>query len=175
MRSLRLTKCCKECLVRRRVVIGFIVIVGGAIAVAILSGPRRGTVQWHKREFSTAMDRLEGNRSIDRLSRLWGKITGRPVTWEIGAEEGQALILKLDEHRIALIEHGYLIEQKVGTTNNAITVSMRCAMNQERMIPKEHREFAWIADAAQTNWVTVIGRREDLPKWEEMIRKLDGP
>lgn len=148
-------------------------LVIGLVVVWVLL-PRRGSVAWHKRELSTALARWEGNTAMDKVKRLWGKVTGQAVTWQMEAEEANALVEKMDEHRLALIEAGYLVERRFTTTNNAQIVSMRCASNRDRMIPKEHREFAWIADAVNSNAVTVIGRPEDFPKWEEMIRKLDG-
>jgi hypothetical protein len=90
-------------------------------------------------------------------------------------DELEALSRKVNEHQRALIEYGYLIERSLSTTNRAWLVSTRVSRRQEQIIPRENREYACISDGPEWHLVKVIGRREDIPKWEEAIRKADVP
>jgi hypothetical protein len=156
--------------VHKRIVIGALACVGIALLVFVFSAPREGTIEWHKQGYRTVIDRFEGRTFSDRCRRVLGRVTGR-AAWQIDAAEGHALAEKLDEHRAALIDLGYLVEHRFATTNDARSLALSLYV-QEQLLPRENRIYAWRA-GSESNAFTVIGRPEDLPKWEEMIRNVD--
>src|SRR5688500_7864821 len=89
--------------VRKRLVIGAIAAMLIGVAAYVLSQPKEGTLEWHKREYKSHMRRIGGERTLfDRIRSEFG-LPRRPD--------------RHLEHRRALIDLGYLEERNIILTN----------------------------------------------------------
>src|SRR5688572_29629717 len=100
----------------KRFAIGLLIVASGAVTLAIVSIPKEGSARWHEREYAAAIKELEGKTLSQRVSRLWGKISGRPVK-RLQVKQFQQLQRKLEEHRRELVKAGYLVERRFSVTN----------------------------------------------------------
>ena len=81
--------------------------------------------------------------------------------------------MKLKEHRSALLETGYFVQRTFVITNgDALKISKAIALGWRELIPKENIRYTWMENI-RADVVTIVGRPEDMPKWEEAVRKLD--
>ena len=149
---------------RKRIIIGLVAAIG--VVVFLVSGPKRGTVEWHKREYLAELDRLHGKESlVKRFVRGIYEWTG------LGQPIGQTDRGVVAQEN-ALIKLGYLERREFILTNlptgNAVQAIGREAATA---IPGLCR----ITTGEKTNVVVVTALREDMPKWDVLIRKLDVP
>jgi hypothetical protein len=152
--------------VRKRIIIGLLAAAVIGVVVFLISGPKRGTVEWYKREYLAELNRLHGRESlVKRFVRGIYEWTG------IGQPIGQTERGVVAQEN-ALIKLGYLERREFIITNlpigNAVEVIGREAATA---IPGLCR----ITTGEKTNAVVVTAVREDMPKWDELIRKLDVP
>ena len=151
---------------RKRIIIGLLAVVVIGVVVFLISGPKRGTLEWHKREYLAELDRLYGRESlVKRFARVIHEWTG--MGQRIGQTERGVVA-----QENALIKLGYLERREVILTNLPIGNAFQ-AIGREAAtgIPGLCR----ITAGEKTNVVVVTALREDMPKWEELIRKLDVP
>src|SRR6185503_5712613 len=94
---------------RKRVVIGVLAIIGAGVLLFALSQPKRGSVEWHKREYEAA---TQGSLKF-RLKNLWWQIRGEDRRSRMISEER-------NEHQQALIHLGYLEQREFVISNRSI-------------------------------------------------------
>jgi hypothetical protein len=159
--------------VRKRLIIAAIAVVVIGIGAYVLSQPRKGTVEWHKKQYLNAMKWSWSHRLMVTWDRIRGK--GRSPHRILDARA----LERRDEHRAALLRFGYLQERKFWLTNQsarqvAFSVSTKAA---EKVLVDERRSFLtlMIYGPGETNLLTLIAVGEDVPIWEELIRKADVP
>jgi hypothetical protein len=159
--------------VRKRIIIGLLAVVVSGVVAFFVSQPKKGSVEWHKREYLAAMNHWMGRSLGDRVKQLSAKVFGVP-----GPELGRGRWSKVEFHRKALIEVGYL-EERTFRLSNAVpkrvfAVVMKAA---ENVIPEERRGLVTIMSGGNrpTSPVAIICPRQDTAKWEELIRKADVP
>src|SRR5687768_12494047 len=63
---------------RKRIVIGVIVAVVMGVAVYVFTEPRKGSVEWHKREYIKARDWVDKPRFVEWVKATFCKMTGTP-------------------------------------------------------------------------------------------------
>src|SRR5213594_3836470 len=85
---------------RKRIVIGVVAIIGVGVLVFVVSQPRKGSLEYHKREY---FDAQPGGGWRDVLRQLLGR---EPMSREVSKED-QA---RMKFHEKALIKLGYLEE-----------------------------------------------------------------
>jgi hypothetical protein len=145
---------------RRRIVIGAfaMIVVAGVLAFA-LSGPKKGSIEWHKKEYQAA---LEGEPLMNALRRVWNGMGGHlaRVDWE-----------KAREHQQALIDLGYWKRRVFSLANGSPTVVMRQLFLQG-IVPESELYTIWVED---TNSVTVFAMPRYMPQFEAAVRTLDVP
>jgi len=164
--------------VRKRVVIGVLAIIGAGVLLFALSQPKRGSVEWHKREYVDARMRLAGyKRSVaDHLRRGYARITGSPPRG-LAFDEEVTLRKKVLNHEAALLEMGFLAKREVtGAEWNSINVVRR--LNSKEGIARHASGRFKGADISseETNvFIELTAPSNDLPTWERLIRKADMP
>jgi hypothetical protein len=173
-----------ELVMRRRIIIGCLVIGGlgslaGALGFALsgLLGPKKGSIEWHKREYLASLDRLDRlyeRRFVDRVKSI-----GRDESLGSGVHPKtaawKAAVSEVDEHRNALVRLGYLEARDFRLTNGvAESVVKRGWWLASREIPKRRMEFTrlYVRDGT-SNVVVIVGHAEDMPRLEGLVGELD--
>ena len=131
------------------------VVIGGA--AYFLSQPKEGTVEWHKQACESEARRIFKPTLFDRARRLC----------DLPARGN-----RYREHRQALVDLGYLQERQFTLTNKpkkVLPALHRWATNQ---LPQDR---LWSMDVTSTNILTIRAERHSLVKWEEAVRRIDGP
>jgi len=106
--------------VRKRIVIGLLIVAAIGTALFFASQPNEGTVEWHKREFERHrmqyMEARDQNTWSDRLKRKYYKVTGRILPPRTTAEFHEGLkgmqknLENMRRHQESLGQLGYVIE-----------------------------------------------------------------
>ena len=171
---------------RRRIVIGLLA-VAVIFAEAIIGlQPKKGSVEWHKREYLIAANRLAENRFIDRVRRAFSKTTKGPALKE---RENAA---KIEEHRKALARAGLVVERQFALKYRTVDQVKVALANTLANGPAVRNGRVWISTKGDTvvataprqvmghfsisemrNTIVVTGPREVIANCEEQIRKTD--
>ena len=164
---------------RRRLIIGAIVAVVIGVAVYFLSQPKQGTVEWHKREYFSTLERVYGQRLIDRVRQATYRKTGwawvRPTQM---LDHREQLRAKIESHRAALVASGYIVEHKFPLTNVSAFKDTVLAKrpNQGGAWKRDTRPFlTCVIKLSHEGSVSVIGPPEDMGFWQNAIRQADVP
>src|SRR5687768_7010495 len=102
---------------RNRLIIGLLANVVIGVVAFVVSQPKEGSLEWHKKELRWGVDHFAGRTFTARCRSLLGRVRTQ-WRWQIDPDEGHALAEKLDKHRAALIEMGYLVERSFATSND---------------------------------------------------------
>ena len=154
---------------RKRVIIGVLAIIGAGFLLFVLSQPKKGSSEWHQREFRAAYDRLTGRTWLDRVRGFCRRVLGLRIP-PMGKYERNSLCDRLDRHEKALIDLGFLKKR---------TLSFHSYMTHfpgGGMVRPRYESLSIYARAdygAKVGEIIVIGAPEDMPKWEELLRKME--
>jgi hypothetical protein len=159
--------------VRKRLALIFLGIAIISLAAYILAQPKPGTIAYHKREYVKARNTLEGNTLRGRFARLLHRTTGVWIDY-LSAKADKGLRQQLEKHEEVLLGSGYLVEHQFVITNNYDATLLNLVTNQSGLLPEEKAQYTRITRTGAP-LLYVVGRPSDLPKWEEVIRKLDVP
>jgi hypothetical protein len=141
--------------VRKRLVIGALAAIVIGFAAYVLSQPKEGTVEWHKRRYEKEMHRIDGKGTLfDRIRSEFG-LPSRPS--------------RHMEHRQALIDLGYLEERQIILTNNPEGFSAALIQWATNELP---RDRLW-AFGVRSNVMFIRAERHNMKKWEEAVRRID--
>jgi hypothetical protein len=160
--------------VRKRIVIGVLAIITVGALVYVVFQPRKGSIEWHKREYLAA--RSFNETWVDRLRRAYHDITntpqGRP---EISDSEMRERVRHMVESWDALISLGYLKRSEFYLTHQPKSRAARFL--EELAEAKFPPEAIWSVEPAggPQNAVVVYARSTDLPVWRDFVSRADGP
>jgi len=149
--------------VRKRIVIGLLIVSAIGTAVFFLSQAKRGSVEWHKREYLKARD--------------WGRVEQWieiNAPYHLSKAHAERKAKRTEIHLKALFELGYF-EERVFVLSNSLTKERGNAFwTLHHVFTNDVLDVSGIKDMG-TNTVTVVGLREELPRWQEAVRKMDVP
>ncbi len=153
---------------RKRILIGVLAIFGVGILVFVLSQPKEGTVEWHKGEYLRLSQQTLVDKAKQFFRQITGRVTGRKPTWRWTQDDYE----RLQTHRAALLELGYLSQQQFDLTNNSLrgigfSPAFRSACK------RSHREFLIISGGK--DMLHVIAVTEEMPLFVEAFRKAEAP
>jgi len=144
---------------RKRILIGFLVLAVAGTCGYVLSQPKKGSVEWHKKQYKRA--------------------AGTPGKW-IGVAPGfvRETWLKrradnLRFHREALVESGYLTRREF-TVSNVSPAAYSGVGQVVRWLVRNGDDFLW-AVWTDTNVVTVTAPAAAMKKAGELIQAADVP
>jgi hypothetical protein len=147
--------------VRRRIVIGGVAIIA-VIGVLAFSEPRKGSTEWHKREYLRARAGRWTDDAVNFVRRALG----------MGIHSSELDERKRDIHRDALLKLGFLEERTFVVSNREADIVAREAT---RAHPGIWEKQLWTVYLIDTNELMVVDVREEMPQWEELIHKADVP
>jgi hypothetical protein len=143
---------------RWRIAIAVLAVIGIAAAVYLGTQPKKGSVEWHKREYENHMQRLAGKRTLfDRIRSVFG-LARRPD--------------RHMEHRRALIDLGYLEEREIILTNNPEGFSQALVQWATNEFPQS---WLWAFGVRSNSVMFLRAERHNMKKWEEAVRRIDVP
>jgi len=148
--------------VRKRIALAIVavVVIGvGAYLVSVFSGPKRGSVEWHKREY------LEARKSsgLDYwLPRRW-----REAYWD-RKQEARSV------HLAALIELGYVERRSVTVSKcPSVVIENRVYRKSRSALPPGEPFHVYVRDEDDTNHLEVRVAPNYFPIVERTIRELE--
>jgi type II secretory pathway component GspD/PulD (secretin) len=132
--------------------------VAVAVAVLVLTGLGERGIEYHKREYLKA---LRGTTMRDRAHNLFLWLAGKrpPSGWPQPSK--QAL-----KHENSLIALGYL-ERREFIVSNRPAAKMVLA---HRNLPECFR-----IEQPRANVLVIVAPKDEMPIWEEVVRKADVP
>ncbi len=156
-------------------VIGAVAIVAVGVLALVVSEPKKGSVEWHKKEYLAAWKRINGITWHDGMDRYWAKITGTPLKTkrELVMVSGptlpysEALLL----HHEALIRLGYLVEERFEVSNTGKKVAEKAYRLAKEAIPRDRMECTQILSWDRIRGITIIAPRQDMATWEKVLRE----
>lgn len=86
--------------VRKRLVIGAIAAVVIGVAAYVLSQPRKGTVEWHRRGYLRAVEQVFEESLLERVTHIVENVAGIPLSGD-GQEEA------FNQHMRFLVTTGF--------------------------------------------------------------------
>ncbi len=155
---------------RKRIVIGLLAVVVIGVVAFVLTRPKRGTVEWHKREYVAAKSQLYSEGAlIRRLKRFVADHLGLPRAYD-----------RMAEHEAALLRLGFLEERTVVVSNRAPSLLLLDAMDIDRggsLVDRFNNgeRFLDLNIVPGSNAIRVVTTRQDMRFWEEPIRNADVP
>jgi hypothetical protein len=157
--------------VRKWIVIGLAVLAVIGAGGYMLSLPRKGTVEWHKREYLAAMN---GPSISERVKRTARRLMGRAHSFGVSGER----LNRIRQHQSALIELGFLERRELALTNLPYIpvkqLQWSVFSGATGRIPPDRLRFSQFS-ATSAEVLTVIAPPQDMPILEGLIRKLDVP
>jgi hypothetical protein len=162
--------------VRRRIVIGVIAAIGLAVGVGVLvnvvSQPKPGTVEYHKKEFRVARKEFYQVKWYHPITRFLPIPDRRQP---LSPSELMALEKRQAVHREELIKLGYLVERRFTFSNQPAETIIGSVMSRARsVIPDETGYYTGVA-LVTSNAIVLKVAPADAPKWEKLIREADVP
>jgi hypothetical protein len=148
------------------------IVVG--IAAGVLSGPRNGSVEWHKREYRDTRLYLGGYKLslLDWVIGVCNSVTGRLSPRFTGGRYVE-LCEKIDAHEKALLDAGFLGKREVPLDGVAIGWVM--ANFQSKDMIERYARLDLRSPANGDNVLVVTGPPGDLAKWEAAARRGGRP
>ena len=139
------------------------------VVAYVLSEPKKGTLEWHKRELL----RATGGSLEHKLKKLWYRIQGK---YEVGY---YVLIpqpeKRRSDHYKALLNLGYIVEREFALSNRSVD-EMRVACGEvlfEDPRWRHVRRELLVVSARGTNVLVVAALPEDLLVISNAILKAD--
>jgi hypothetical protein len=145
---------------KRIVIVALAVLVIGVLAF-VLSQPRKGSVEWHKREYLRAIDLDYGESVIAKVRRFLPR-----------SKTGDRANMKL--HERSLIAAGFLEQREIAITN---TMEVASAVLEKLNPPKnvDPFTFASLITRDQREMIVITALPTNIDKCEELVRKADLP
>jgi hypothetical protein len=146
--------------VRKRVAIGLPVIVAMGVLAFLVSGPKRGTVEYHKRKYVAACD-VKWKQRWEAIRSSIMREDQRGVRFDVAG---------MKQHEGELLRLGYLAQREFAVSNRSIDAVMSHIAGWVVRSPNE--QFYRYTTPA-TNRVMIVAAKEDMPKIEELVRQGD--
>jgi hypothetical protein len=148
---------------RKRVVIGLLAvaaIVAIAMGARLLSQPKKGSVEWHKREYLRAHAMPSTWRGVRYFVQPG---FAQPEYWNQRAR-------RIHFHRQALLESGYLTEREFVVSNRPAQDVAEALLGSVEL----RKDYPFVCPMwIETNVVAVIARPGEMDKVGKWIREAD--
>ena len=154
---------------RKWVVAGLLALVASGVSWYLLSQPRKGTLEYHKRKYVEAHLETARRDPIGDWIRLHAPMAVDDLYW-------RPKLKRLDFHRNALLEAGYLVEREFVVSNRPARSICDDLYKVRNDVFNDTNDLAGIPFFywnGTTNRISVLARAIDVDYWEDVIRKAD--
>ena len=148
---------------RKRIVIGVLVVATVIAVVALANRPGENSIEYHKTGYIVARD---GRVWTERLRNVCRGMVGEAPRWQTDME-------RMNRHERALIKLGYLEERTV-VVSNRHAPAIILVLPHPLPFPSDP-EMQTRIRAEGRNKLVIVGLRDDMPKWEKLVRDADVP
>jgi hypothetical protein len=158
---------------RTRILIGAVAVIALGVLVFVLSQPRKGSVEWHKREYARAARRVTVGPWVQWVGWVYETASKRQAPWLSQGTAAEAYI-RLHTNHIALLRMGYVRHHRfalVYREAGQLRTTVEAAFGGEK---KALRRGVWVSDKV-AGVLIVEAPRGMLPRIEELVRKADVP
>ena len=156
---------------RKRIVIGLLIVSVIGIAAFFFSQPKKGTVEWHKSEYLAASG---GAVRPNLVKSTLGWFVGLDQS-VLQNEERERVAQKAESHRAALVKLGYLSERRFAITNRTFNEFLKATLAGRSQLSRGQPSWAVRESVAPTNVLVVTGLPEIVSQYDALIRKADVP
>jgi len=158
--------------VRKRLVTGLLAMAAIGGVAFFVTRPTEGSLQYHLHNYIALQRQIEQGTFMERTRNVVNRTVGRNAYVGLSVDH----FARLEEHRNALIDLGYLERREFvlsnRSPNHVIGQHNKLIIADPRW--KGRREFLDVS-ARGTNIVVIVARREDMPLSAEAIRQADVP
>ena len=162
-------------MVRKRIIIGLLAAVVIGVLAFFLSQPKKGSVEWHKREYLAARKRLFNDTWPDRMRGFYHKITKTPSSRrQISAAESNELTRRMQESWESLVTLGYMKRHEFYLAHQ---LKSRAHLLEKGALTQFPPDAIWSVGAGEgfENLLVVYATSNDLPKWRKLVGRFDVP
>jgi hypothetical protein len=168
--------------VRKRIAIAVLAIIGVGVLAYVVSQPKKGSVEWHKREYRgvriqmARIMRLHQPGLSDHLRRIYQRVSRRAVPMTSPQENVDAyeqLAEKMSLHEQALVDAGFLAKCDI-QVHPTDWVGVWWSLVHSRKAIDDYVSGR-LAFGDSNFLIAVTGPSNALPKWEGLIRKARVP
>ena len=160
---------------RKRIALALLIVSVIGVALFFLSQPKKGSAEWHKREYLRA---TKGDLRT-RAQSMWLRIRGKADPFVLLSSE----MPRLAEHQRALIELGFLEKQELVFSNRTAEgvlfagsfESMRSNLLADPRLKQLQWEFVEMTPSTQETSIILVAPRHAFAALEEFFRKADVP
>jgi hypothetical protein len=154
--------------VRKRIIIGLLAVVVIGVVGFFVSQPKKGSVEWHKREYFEVRDQLLGRTWKDAARRFCARVTNASI-FQQNSESRPPLWAIFHRHEKALIDFGFLEKRTLFFSYwTRFPFGMEVLPRYEGMSVYARGDYGTGASE-----IVVIGLPDDMPKWEEWTRQME--
>jgi len=136
-----------------------------ALAAAALTGPPKGTVEWHKREYLAAQKHLDGETFVDQCKRCFSINQSVMDLGELTPRRLKAFAAKESRHK-ALVDMGYLSECCIFVKDGNVEAVVRAFQNENNCHP-------FVRGGGQTNCVRIWVPVGEILTVSNLIRRIE--
>ena len=155
---------------RTWIVIGAGAMVAVGMLAFVVSQPKRGSVEWHKREYhAIRVDGAERDPDLsERVRQVYGRVVRRMAP-RLTEAERHALVNEMDGHQKALVELGFLVTREVVVGQNSYAALM--ALHSTRAV-EGYASGRFVSDGSFGTGavIAVTAPAVDVSRWEEIVR-----
>lgn len=151
---------------RKRIAIGLLAVVVIGVVGFLISQPKEGSVEWHKREYFAAMDRATGNTWRDRVERVYHNIRKSAPPAEPWGLQQQKNAEKMSSNFTALLRIGYLTKRRF-VLNNQLGSEVESAIRKAF----DCGRTAFVRIESTTNVLLIAAPTAIMPQLEELFKK----
>ena len=160
---------------RKRCIIGLLAVVVIGVVAFWVSQPKKGSVEWNKREYLAVRKRLFNDTWVDRMRTVYYRIAKTPYSRrQIGAAEYDDLIRRMQESWGSLVDLGYLKRHEFYLAHQ---LKSRAHLLVKAAMTQFPPDALWSVDGSQEpeNLLVIYTTSNDLPKWRKLVGRLDVP
>jgi hypothetical protein len=161
--------------VRKRIVIGLLAVVVIGVVAFFLWQPKKGSVEWRKKEYLAARKRLFNDTWADRMRTVYHRITKTPHSRrQISAAEWDELTRRMQESWRSLVALGYLKRHEFYLAHQP---KSRAHLLERAALTQFPPDAIWSVGGGEgaENLLVVYATSNDLPKWQKLVGRFDLP
>ena len=140
-----------------------------ALAAAALTGPPKGSVEWHKREYLAARKHLDGQTFVDQCKRCFGIDRSVMNPGELMPRRLKAFAATESHHK-ALVDMGYLSECRIFVKGGNVEAVVRTFHNEKNCRPLVQVEAV---TGMETNCIRISAPVREISTVSNLVRRIE--